>query len=188
MVWAFNSRSDSFRDRHTQRGFTANQINFSAAAACKPLFDNDLNDDGRMDVADLNALLSEVKKASNGASFDVNGDTRVDTGDISTYIRTAFNSDVGDANLDGLFSTADFVTVSIPGQYEDSIVGNSRWETGDWNGDAEFNTSDLVFAFLEAGFEAGPRAGEPAAVPEPSACTLSLGLLAAIGAIRRRLR
>ncbi|MEZ6119683.1 MAG: hypothetical protein R3C28_24380 [Pirellulaceae bacterium] len=53
------------------------------------------------------------------------------------------------------------------GEYEDGIVGNSVWETGDWNGDGRFSTSDFVTAFEAGGFEQGPRGGV-AAVPEPT--------------------
>ncbi|MCA9200264.1 MAG: PEP-CTERM sorting domain-containing protein, partial [Planctomycetales bacterium] len=61
---------------------------------------------------------------------------------------------------------------------------NSTWGTGDWNGDGEFDTSDMVLAFQDGGYELGPR---PAVVPEPNT---ALGLLAAGGltltASRRR--
>ena len=39
------------------------------------------------------------------------------------------------------------MTVFIAGEYEGDIEFNSTWETGDWNGDHEFNTADLVYAF-----------------------------------------
>ena len=67
------------------------------------------------------------------------------------------------------------------GEYEDNVVGNSGWATGDWNGDSEFTTSDLVTALSGGGYEVGPRAAV-AAVPEPHALILfALGLLSALG-------
>ena len=50
---------------------------------------------------------------------------------------------------------------------------------GDFNGDGRANTSDLVVALSDGGYEAGPAAAV-AAVPEPSCLTLILlgGLLA----------
>lgn len=56
----------------------------------------------------------------------------------------------GDANLDGLFSSADLVQIFAAGGYEDDQPNNSQWTTGDWNGDQEFTTADLVLAFGRA--------------------------------------
>ncbi len=53
----------------------------------------------------------------------------------------------GDANLDGVFDSADLVQIFIGGEYEDGTPGNSGWSTGDWDGDGEFTSSDLVQAF-----------------------------------------
>ena len=43
------------------------------------------------------------------------------------------------------------------GEYEDAAAENSGWGDGDWNGDAEFNSTDFVVAFQDGGFK-GPRA------------------------------
>ena len=40
------------------------------------------------------------------------------------------------------------------GEYEDNLVGNSTWAEGDWNGDGEFDSADLVLAFQDNGFVA----------------------------------
>ena len=61
----------------------------------------------------------------------------------------------------------DFVLVFQAGEYEDRIANNSVWETGDWNGDGDFDSSDFVVAFQSNGFENGPRAAMNV-VPEPS--------------------
>ena len=67
------------------------------------------------------------------------------------------------------------------GEHEDVIAGNSTWATGDWNGDGEFDSGDLIVAFQDAGFEAGPRAAA-ATVPEPSSILLlCVGILGTIG-------
>ncbi|MCA9172643.1 MAG: hypothetical protein KDB23_33490, partial [Planctomycetales bacterium] len=54
---------------------------------------------------------------------------------------------VGDANLDGIFNSADIVQIFQAGKYELTTDGAASWSQGDWNGDGLFITSDLVFAF-----------------------------------------
>ncbi len=53
------------------------------------------------------------------------------------------------------------------GHYEDDIAMNSGWGDRDWNGEGEFDTSDLVFAFQDGGYELGILA-EVSTVPEPT--------------------
>ena len=71
------------------------------------------------------------------------------------------------------------------GEYEDGVAGNSTWGTGDWNADLEFGSGDLVAAFTDGGYEAGPRRAMTA-VPEPSSCILlALGMLLMLKRRRR---
>ena len=86
--------------------------------------------------------------------------------------------------MDGEFNSTDLVTVFTEGQYEDQVVGNSGWATGDWNGDTEFDSSDFVEAFAAGGYEMGPRAAQ--AVPEPSAVIMLLVGVVVLAASRRR--
>ena len=46
-----------------------------------------------------------------------------------------FHTYIGDTDMDGEFSSDDITRVFQVGQYEDGIEKNSRWATGDWNGD-----------------------------------------------------
>ena len=87
---------------------------------------------------------------------------------------------IGDANVDGEFSSADLVKVFQAGKYEIDV--DATWSEGDWNADQRFNTSDLVAAFQAGGYEQGPG-GNVQAVPEPTSISLTvvaLGLLLAI--------
>ena len=65
------------------------------------------------------------------------------------------------------------------------------WDDGDWNGDTQFGSSDMVAAFVAGGYEQGLKQGGPnpatGAVPEPSAVLLALvGLLGLVSTARRR--
>ena len=91
---------------------------------------------------------------------------------------------MGDADLDGLFSSGDLVKVFTAGKYDTGEAAS--WGEGDWNGDLSFGSGDLVTAFTDGGYDAGARA-PAAAVPEPSTLTLLLMVaLSAFGVYRRR--
>ncbi|MCA9148697.1 MAG: PEP-CTERM sorting domain-containing protein [Planctomycetales bacterium] len=63
---------------------------------------------------------------------------------------------------------------------------NSTWSTGDWNGDGEFTTSDLVVAFQDGGYEQGPRSAV-SSVPESSGMlSLLIGGMLSLFARSRR--
>lgn len=142
----------------------------------------DFDGNGTLDAADIDALSVDVRAATNTPKFDVTGDNLVNETDREMWVNTLRKTYFGDANLDGEFSSADFVVTFAAGQYEDATVGNSTWGTGDWNGDGDFSSGDFVTAFQAGGYELGPRAAV-AAVPEP--WSLLLILMAALGLTAR---
>ena len=111
----------------------------------------DFNGDGRVTVADVNAMRTGVRTAS--GPYDLDGDGKVELADLEYLVERIMGSSIGDANLDGIFNSSDFVTIFQAGQYEDNIEGNSTWSEGDWNGDGEFSSSDLVYAFQKGRYE-----------------------------------
>ena len=146
----------------------------------------DFNNDGMVDVADIDLMLGEVKTGTNSGNFDLNNDNLVNTADIDALLADGFNSYIGDSNLDGEFNSSDMVVVFTAGEYEDTVAMNSSWVEGDWDGDGDFTSGDLVFAFTIGGYEQGPRAAV-ASVPEPaSVMGLLTGMVALLIARRRR--
>lgn len=147
---------------------------------------NDFNGDGSLGVADIDLLTQQIRSASTDLKYDVDANGKVDGTDLLTYVegKNRLNTYIGDANLDGVFNSGDFVVVFGAGQYEDAAALNSTWATGDWNADGEFNSGDLIAAFQRGGYEAGPRTAV-AVVPEAN--SLALAVLAAI-VLQRRLR
>ena len=69
----------------------------------------------------------------------------------------------GDSNRDYYFDPSDFVQVMRVWGNHQEIPGRTYWETGDWNGDGSFNSSDFVVAFSSGNYGQGAydvRAGE----------------------------
>jgi hypothetical protein len=141
----------------------------------------DFNDDSLLDASDIDDLTAQSSGGAHPADYDLNGDSLVNDGDITVWVKDLFNSWIGDANLDGEFNSSDLVTVLATGTYEADV--NAVWTSGDFNGDGRTNSTDLVAALADGGYEAGPRAAV-AAVPEPSAVTIALVALLIVG--RRR--
>jgi hypothetical protein len=72
--------------------------------------------------------------------------------------------------------------VFAAGKYETGE--EAGWANGDWNGDGFFSSRDMVAAFVDGGYEMGPRT-DAAAVPEPTSAVLLLGSLIFIATRRR---
>jgi hypothetical protein len=143
----------------------------------------DFNANGTLDAGDIDDLTSKSAGGTNPAAYDLNADSQVDDGDIGVWVKDLFHSWIGDANLNGEFSTSDLVVVLASGAYETNVA--AVWSTGDFNGDGRANTSDLVAALADGGYEAGPRTAV-AAVPEPSSTALGVLGALAMGILRRR--
>ncbi len=145
----------------------------------------DYDGSGLLDAADLDLQAGAIV-AGGPARYDLNGDGSVDVGDREMWLHDLKDTWVGDANLDMVFDSNDFVQVFTAGLYETGQA--ALWEQGDWNGDQRFDTNDFVAAFVDGGYEVGQRpVGAVSAVPEPSSiCLLLLGLLSGCGLVRRR--
>jgi hypothetical protein len=100
---------------------------------------DDRNQDGLIDLRDLDALCSAIS-----------GDMA--TRDEIEQFWSRQNTGPGDANFDHLFNSSDLVSVFQRGKYE----SNSRaaWSDGDWNCDGFFDSGDLIAAFQRGWYEA----------------------------------
>jgi hypothetical protein len=134
----------------------------------------DFDSNGALDVADIDALAAAIRNNSTDAKFDVNGDGSVNAADHTTWVKGLKHTWIGDADLDGLFNSSDFVAVFQAGKFE--TAQPASWGEGDWNGDNQFGSSDFVAAFQDGGYEKGPLPAT-ASVPEPAtACLFGLGV------------
>jgi uncharacterized delta-60 repeat protein len=118
----------------------------------------DFDNNGRIDAADIDLLSVAIRTLLTGEQFDLNGDRKISQEDRLFLIHSILNISIGDANLDGAFTSKDLVQLFVAAQYEDDLVANSGWATGDFNGDSEFTSADLVFALQDGSYE------QPAAI------------------------
>ena len=97
---------------------------------------------------------------------------------VPSVSRIVFRREVGYSQLSQSPFKRVIASISTP------VTRNSKWATGDWNGDGDFTTTDLVLALREGGYEQGPRE-DAKAVPEPTTFVILVAGLIGI-AIRRR--
>lgn len=133
----------------------------------------DLNGDGQVDAGDIDHLCARMGLADPAADLDRDG--TVSRQDLEILVRDLLGTDYGDANLDGVFDSTDFVQVFQMGEYEDSIVGNSTWADGDWDCDGDFTSQDIVLSFQTGSYaDAALRATHLAARSVPIAAVAGL--------------
>ena len=130
--------------------------------SCSPL--GDFNGDNEITAADVDSLSAAIRAETDNLFFDITSDGSVDESDRDVWVHDVTRTYFGDANLDRLFDSGDFVQVFKTGLYEDAIPQNANWASGDWDGDGDFTSGDFVLAFKDDGYEKGPK---PAFVPEP---------------------
>lgn len=143
----------------------------------------DYDGDGDLDAMDIDALSAAIRGGETASIYDLDGNGTVESADRNHWVDVLRNTWFGDSNLDGEFSSTDFVTVFVPAKYETGQAAG--WAEGDWNGDGTFDSSDFVAAFASGGYEKGPRAVN--AVPEPASCAMLIAGLIGI-MLRRRAR
>jgi hypothetical protein len=113
----------------------------------------DANRDGVVDVRDID-LVSCWIGASGGKSewfneqIDVHKDGMLDRKDVEEVIRI-LGTTYGDANLDGIFTSADLVQILEGGLFETGRK-EATWQTGDFNGDQYATFDDIEFAMLNS--------------------------------------
>ena len=109
-------------------------------------------------LADLDLQAIAIAGGQNPLEYDLTGDELVNFADRQFWVDTLKRTWIGDANLDGEFTSSDMVQVFVSGKYETNA--NAGWEDGDWNADLKFGSSDMVAAFVAGGWL---RAGQASA-------------------------
>ena len=138
----------------------------------------DLNQDGALDVGDIDMLTAAVLRNETSSEFDLNADNQVNQEDRQEWVKVLRATYFGDSDLDGDFDSSDLIVVFAAGKYESGDP--AMWRDGDWDGNGLFETSDLVMALKDGGYEQPSNAH--AAVPEPNAILIfGFGAIALLG-------
>ena len=146
LLWAYHTSNDNYGSRHSRRGFSNSTIDISAAAACTSGgVDPDFNDDGNIDIDDIDSLVMEIIAGTNSADFDLNGDATVDTADLDQWRNEGALANefaepylLGDANLDGTADAADLNALGLSWQ-----MSPNTWSGGDFTADGNADAGDL---------------------------------------------
>ncbi len=106
----------------------------------------DFDSNGSCNIADIDALVTQVASGSNNVAFDLNGDSLVTLADVNEWRALAGAQNigpgrvyrVGDANLDTVVDGSDF---GIWNSNKFTLTG--KWSKGDFNADGSSDGSDF---------------------------------------------
>lgn len=89
------------------------------------------------------------------ATGDLDGDQHLDLalGLFDGELSVLMSRILGDVNEDRVFDSADLLAVFQAGEYEDQLVGNSSFNEGDWDGDGEFDSNDIILAWTNGHYK-----------------------------------
>jgi uncharacterized protein YjbI with pentapeptide repeats len=140
----------------------------------------DINADNVLALVDIDTLTNKMCGRRShprwlpDLMFDLNTDGEIDQEDHRIWVKDLVHTWFGDANLDGLFESGDFVQVFVVGKYEagwidwvGTVHNGAGWAEGDWDGNGFFDRGDLDTAQADGGYERLQR-NDAVAVPEPS--------------------
>ena len=105
----------------------------------------DFSGDGALDVDDVDLLVREIAEQNAAIRFDLTGDGRVDTMDLTRWLAIAGPANgldgpylAGDANLDGVVAADDFAAWRA-----NRFSTVFAWSRGDFNADGNNDVSDF---------------------------------------------
>ena len=140
-----------------------------------PTVDTDFDDNGVVDVVDMDSLCTQVAAATNLADFDLTGDGAVNSDDVAEFLGQA-GALSGDTDLDGAVTFADFLALSA-----NFGLSERAWSDGDFDCSGDVGFPDFLAQSANFGDSA-----QASAVPEPGANGLGLLTCCGLACSRRR--
>jgi len=138
--------------------------------------DADFNDDEKLDVTDVDALVAEIVAGTHDSTYDVTGDGFVDPDDLTEWLAVAGAANLvsmdpyrpGDANLDGAVNGTDHTIwfnnrfTSVAAWSQGDFTANGKIDIRDWN---VWNQHKFIVSVLAS----SESSGGPIRVPRSAA-------------------
>ncbi len=139
-----NSPDVSVADQATATSWVTDQLDSFVILGNSPTADFDNN--GALDLADIDLLVAAVAGQSNDLIFDLDGNGTIGLSDVATWRAIAGQANLtsgsaylaGDSNLDGVVDVSDF---SI--WLGNNTSNTAAWSVGDFNADGFVDFSDF---------------------------------------------
>lgn len=119
----------------------------------EPGLPGDVNLDGTVDAADIDAVFAAIRGGQSDPVFDLDEDGDVAQADADYLITEIIGTRAGDANLDNAVDFADFLKLSA-----DFGKESSGWASGDFDGNGKTDFAD--FLALSSNFGIALSAGD----------------------------
>ena len=142
-----------------------------------PMVAGDLDGNSIVDAMDIDLLTSRIREGSMDAMFDVNMDGSVNQSDVTSLVEDTIGTFTGDANLDLVVDTRDFLALSR----NFNMMGG--WSSGDFDGSGTITVQDFLQLSRNFNRSGGMMA---ATVPEPGGLAAIGLVLLVVGTNRRR--
>ncbi|HEY6565519.1 MAG TPA: hypothetical protein VIY86_13535, partial [Pirellulaceae bacterium] len=98
----------------------------------------DFDQDGDLDLNDVDALTAAIAAGSSNLQFDTNGDGLVNVTDLQNWILNIKRTVMGDANLDFVTDGSDFNIWN-----QNKFTSSTKWSKGNFNADGFVDGSDF---------------------------------------------
>ena len=99
----------------------------------------DFDSDGQLTDHDIDMLCADMRTPTGGTKFDITGDGIVDTADMDMLVLDLMDTKYGDADLDGVVSTADAMLL-----FNHMFQADTGWASGDFQCDGVTDGADFV--------------------------------------------
>ena len=104
--------------------------------------DGDFDNDDQLNATDIDLLYAAIGTATGTDEMDLNGDSLVDTQDVTELVENRIGTRFGDINLDGSVNLTDFNVMAATFDSLGENAGNG-WNRGNFDGDTDIDLTDF---------------------------------------------
>ena len=104
--------------------------------------DGDFDNDDQLNATDIDLLYAAIGTATGTGEMDLNGDSLVDSQDVTELVENRIGTRFGDINLDGSVNLTDFNVMAATFDSLGENAGNG-WNRGNFDGDTDIDLTDF---------------------------------------------